>query len=72
MTRFRFRATVVLAGKRRAVAGALVRFVRRRVRTNRAGYVTMWRRLPPARYRVGATREGLRAGSTIVRILPRR
>jgi hypothetical protein len=67
--RYRFRATVVLAGRRRPVAGALVRFVRRRVLTDRAGRATMWRRLPPGRYKVGATREGLRAGSTIVRLM---
>ncbi|HVE67699.1 MAG TPA: hypothetical protein VNB64_03865 [Solirubrobacteraceae bacterium] len=72
MTRFRFRTTVLLAGRRRPVAGALVRFVRRRVVSNRAGWVTMWRRLPAARYRVGATKEGLRAGSRFVPVLRRR
>jgi hypothetical protein len=66
--RYRFRATVVLAGKRRVVAGALIRFVRRRVLTDRRGRAAMTRRLPPGRYRVGATRDGLRAGSTIVRV----
>lgn len=70
LTRFRFRATVLLAGRRRPVAGALVRFVRRRALTNRAGWVTMWRRLPAARYRVGATKDGLRAGSRFVAVLP--
>jgi len=72
-TRFRFRATAPIAGRRRPVAGATIRFVGRRVRTNRTGRAAMLRRLPRAgRYRVRATRRDLRTGAAVVRLTRRR
>jgi hypothetical protein len=72
-TRFRFRATALIAGRRRPVARAEVRFAGRRVRTDRAGRASMSRRLPRAgRYRVRASRSDLRPGTATVRLTPRR
>ena len=68
-TRFRLRTTALVAGRRRAVAGATVRFAGRRVRTNRTGRAVMWRRLPRAgRYRLRAARRDLRTGTAFVRL----
>lgn len=68
-TTFRFRATAVVAGRRRPVAGATITFFKRRVRTDRTGRARMRRFVPRAgRYRVKATRRDLRTGSTVVRV----
>jgi hypothetical protein len=73
-TRFAFRTTALVAGRRRVVGGATVRMAGRTVRTNRLGRAAMWRRLPVARYPVRASRRDLRAGATAVNVVapPRR
>jgi hypothetical protein len=70
--RFRLRATAVIAGRRRPVGGALIRFAGRRVRTNRTGRARIVRRLSRAgRYRARATRRDLAQGTTLVRVTRR-
>jgi hypothetical protein len=68
-TRFRFRA---LAGGR-PVAGATIRFAGRRRRTSRRGGAAMILRLGRlGRRRARAAGRGLRDGTALVRVLPRR
>lgn len=65
--RFRFRATAVVGGRRRAVRGALVRLGTRRARTGRGGratIVTAPRR--PGRLRATARKRGFRSARTVV------
>jgi hypothetical protein len=71
--RFSFRATAMIAGRRRAVGRAVVRFAGRRALTDRTGRVRIARSLPRAGgYRARATRRDLRPGSTTVRATQRR
>jgi hypothetical protein len=67
LTRFRFRVTALVRGKRRAVRRATIKFAGRRLRTNRRGRATMVRRLvKPGRYGVVASRKRLgRARATV-------
>jgi hypothetical protein len=71
--RFAFRATAVIAGRRRAVGRAIVRFAGRRAMTDRTGRARISRLLPRAGgYRARATRRDLRPGSTTVHATARR
>jgi hypothetical protein len=66
--RFGFRATATIAGRRRPVGRAVVRFAGRRALTDRTGRARITRFLPRAGgYRARATRRDLRPGSTMVR-----
>ena len=68
-TRFTFRATRSVAGRRRAVAGATVRFAGARGRTGADGRVTLVRRIRRARtLRARAERAGFTGASAPVRI----
>jgi len=71
-TRFSFRVTAVTAGKRQAVSRASIIFAGRRVRTDARGRVRMVKRFrSPGHYRPRASREGLRAGRSTVRVVRR-
>jgi N-acetylneuraminic acid mutarotase len=71
-SRVRILVTARLAGRRRAVAGAIVRFLGRAMRTDRRGSVRL-RVLLQRRgsYRVRATRRGFRAATGTIRAVRR-
>jgi SMP-30/Gluconolactonase/LRE-like region len=70
LRRYRFRATVRRGGRRRPLRRALIRFARRRVRTNRRGRASLTLRLRRlGRRPASARRRGYRAGRTYVRVL---
>ena len=67
-TRFRFTVTAIVAGERREVEGAVVRFAGARSTSGSAGRATIVRRLrSPGTYRATATRLGFRRGAATVR-----
>ncbi len=67
-TRFHFRLTTRRGG--RPVHRALIRFARKRVRTNRRGRATIVVRFSrPGRHRARATKRGLRTATARVRVL---
>jgi endoglycosylceramidase len=69
LTRFRFRATVIRGGKRRAVRGAVIRFAGHRARTNRHGRAGLRLRLGRAGKRPArAGKRGLVGGQASVRV----
>jgi endoglycosylceramidase len=69
LTRFRFRATVIRGGKRRAVSGARIRFAGHSARTNRRGRAALKLRLGRAgKRRARARHSGLVSGAASVRV----
>jgi sugar lactone lactonase YvrE len=69
-TRFRFTATVIVAGHRRPLAGALVRFAGHRARTNRRGHATIVARVKRrGRYRAVLRWTGRRRAVVTVRVV---
>jgi hypothetical protein len=72
-TRFRFKVTARVRGKRRRVRGVRIRFAGRRARTGRRGRARIRLRFNRAgRYRVRATKKGIRGTSKWVRVRARR
>ena len=70
MTTFRVRASHRSGGRRVAVARAVVRFGRKRVRTNARGRAVIRRSFGrPGRYRLSACKAGFRCGSRSVRVV---
>jgi hypothetical protein len=66
-TRFRFRVTALVGGRRSAVGGATVRLAGRRARTDRRGRATLRVTLGPGTYGARASKRGFTSGRARVR-----
>jgi hypothetical protein len=72
-TRFRFKVTARVRGKRRLIRGVRIRFAGRKARTGRRGRARIRLRFNrPGRYKVRATKKGMRRTSKWVRVRARR